>query len=328
MIAEGFIPSIESDINLPNALMVMQNNKWFRTHSNIGQPLMFTNDYSEWLIKTFNFQFTKIHKVFFYKKCTILNEIFKELTFLRMTPHLLPSAKQLIKMIINYTAGFFGFNQYGKINTKCTIISNFSKRKYDILKTKLEPLEGVCENEFFVKTYYKSPSKHEKSSLTGLPIFCSIVEYGKLRMSQILCLFDACFSPLSYRHLYSNVDNIVFVLSTCTLNDAVKPTMQSLFNESKQFFFQSNTPGHLKEEFFVNSNQNWKFVTAALMNYVLIADNFCVQKNSAFNNLSFDTAYNASLALLHNKTIVVEQTRRVCKMVNKNVETLCFTYNK
>ena len=323
MIAEGYL----SSPNSPKALLLLKNKKWSRETLNLGQPMMFTKDYADWLRNTFDFQFTTIHKVFFFKKCTLLNVIYKELTLLRMSPNLLPSTKQLIKMILNYSAGYFGMNQNGKTVAKYKIVSNVTKRKYNIVNHKLDPIQGSFNHDFYVKTVYKPSSKKHRMSLTGVPIFCCIVEFGKLRMAQVLCLFDTCLSPSSYRHLYTNVDNVVFALSTSNLMDAVQPHMKAIFNEAKQTFFQPNTPGHLKEEFLIESHQRWKFVTAAIMNYVIIADSFSVQKNCALNNMSFTDAYNASLALLNNEILVVKQDRRINKMANKNVQTMTLTFN-
>ena len=328
MIAEGFIPTTSPAHDPPKALLLLQQKKWTRQYSTSGQPMMFTKDYADWLVKTFNFQFTTIHKVFFYKKCNLLNSIFKDLTLLRMTPNLLPSTKQLIKMVINYTAGYFGLNQNGKTTAKYKIVSNISRRKFNIVNHKLDPINGSFDHDFYVKTIYKPASNQHRMSLTGVPIFCCIVEFGKLRMSQILCLFETCLSPLSYRHLYTNVDNVVFVLSCSSLNEAVQPQMQAIFENEKNNFFLVNTPGHLKEEFKIEAHQNWKFVTAAIMNYVIIADSFSVQKNCALNGLSFTDAYNASLALLNNQKLVVNQKRRVNKIANKDVHTMTMTFNQ
>ena len=329
MIAEGSIPHDLASPDLPpQALLLLLEKKWIRSSSTSGQPMMFTKDYADWLIKSFNFQFTTIHQVFFYKKCHLLNDIFRDLTLLRMTPNLLPSTKQLIKMVINYTAGYFGLNQNGKTVAKYKIISNITRRNFNIAHQKLDPVCGSTNHDFYVKTVYKPPSTQHRISLTGVPIFCCIVEFGKLRMSQILCLFQTCLSPLSYRHLYTNVDNVVFVLSTSTLNEAVLPHKKAIFDEARDQFFQLNAPGHLKEEFKIEAHQNWKFVTAAIMNYVIIADDFSVQKNCALNNMSFTDAYNASLALLNNEKLTVTQNRRVNKIVNKDVQMLTLTFNK
>jgi len=165
-------------------------------------------------------------------------------------------------------------------------------------------------------------------SSTAIPIFCCIVEFGKLRMSQILCLFQTFLSPLRYRHLYTNVDNVLIALSTPSLEAAVFPQQLEMFQKEKIDFFQFDTPGHLKEEFKIEAYQNWKFVSAAIMNYVIISDNIFVQKNSSLNNMSVEQAYGASLALLNREKIVINQTRRVNKIANKDVEMIAITFNK
>jgi hypothetical protein len=64
------------------------------------------------------------------------------------------------------------------------------------------------------------------------------------------------------------------------------------------------------------------------MNYVIIADNMSVQKNSALNNMSYQQSYQASLDLLGKRKIVIDQVRRVHKIANRDVETITMTFNK
>ena len=325
MIAEGYIPKVSGKDQF-KALLLLQDKKWTRQSSTCGQQMMFTKDYADWLVKSFNFQFTVIHKVYFYKKCDILNSIFKDLTFLRMTPNILPSTKQLVKNVINFTAGYFGLNQNGKPTAKHRLISGISK-KYNTFHHKLDEI-GSGQHDFYLKTTFKNPSTELKMSFTPVPIFSCIVEFGKLRMSQILCFFDAYLSPLKYRHLYTNVDNVVFALSTSSLDEAVEPKLRACYEHDKVHFFQPNTPGHLKEEYKIEARQNWKFVTAMAMNYVILSDNYSVQKNCALNNLSSQRAYEATLRILNHDKLTIEQTRRVNKMANKDEQTVTMVFNK
>jgi len=77
MIAEGTMPNELS----PQALLVLQENNWFSSAFTLPpEPILFTKDYADWVMQCFNFKFTKIHKVFFYNKCHLLNSIFKDLT--------------------------------------------------------------------------------------------------------------------------------------------------------------------------------------------------------------------------------------------------------
>ena len=79
VIAEGYIPKV-SGRDQPKALL-LQDKKWTWQSSTCCQQIMFTKDYVDWLVKSFNFQFTVIQKVHFYNKCENLNSIVKDLTF-------------------------------------------------------------------------------------------------------------------------------------------------------------------------------------------------------------------------------------------------------
>ena len=321
MIAEGHMP----DPSSPKALMVLQKKNWSReARTPPGQPLLFTRDYADWLRHSFNFQFTKIHQVFFYKKCHILNSIYKDLTLLRMTLNLPSSTKELIKRVINYSAGYFGLNQNGKTVARHKIVASISRRRLNIARHKYEPLD----DNFYMKTIYNPASLKTKMSCTGIPIFCCVVEFGKLRMSQILCFFQTCLSPFLYRHLYTNVDNVVIALAAPSLEAALLSDKREIYEKAKINFFQSQTPGHLKEEFNLDASQNWKFVSAAIMNYVVISDKSNVQKISSLNNLTAQESYKNCVSLLNSETIVVDQVRRVNKIANKDVEMITLTFNK
>jgi len=321
MIAEGHMP----DQSSPEALLVSQEKNWSReSHTTPGKPLLFTKDYADWPRQSFNFQFTKIHQVFFYKKCHILNSIYKDLTLLRMTPNLPSSTKELIKRVINHSAGYFGLNQNGKTVARHKIVASICRRRLNLARHKYEPLD----DNFYMKTIYNPASQEPKMSCTGIPIFCCIVEFGKLRMSQILCLFQNCLSPFHYRHLYTNVDNVVIALAAPSLEGALLSDKREIYEKAKINFFQSQTPGHLREEFNLDAAQNWKFVSAAIMNYVVISDKSNVQKISSLNNLTAQESYKNCLSLLNFETIVVDQVRRVNKIANKDVKMITLTFNK
>ena len=79
---------------------------------------MFTKDYVDWLVKSFNFQFTVIQKVHFYNKCENLNSIVKDMTF---------ELKKKWKNVINFAAGYFGLIENGKPTAKQKLIASISK---------------------------------------------------------------------------------------------------------------------------------------------------------------------------------------------------------
>ena len=161
-------------------------------------------------------------------------------------------------------------------------------------------------------------------------MYVAIVEFGKFRQAQVLCHFDKFLQPENYRHLYSNVDNILFALSTPTLEDAVYPHLKQQYDDEKKMFFNSNEPGHLKEEFHFLQDEEWKFVTPMTHNYAIITKklNTAVHKNSAINNLSSHESFETCLKLLKNQTVSVQQKRRVNKLINTEMQEQTFVFNK
>ena len=322
VILEGFIPPPYQ----LKALFQFKDKRWLRSTST-QEELMLTKDFVDWLIQHFNFQITVVHKVYFYKRCHILNSVFKELTDLRLTPGILPSAKQLLKNVINFSAGYFGLNANKKTYARHSLVANISK-KYDIFCHELQPIGSTEKHDFFIKTFHSKKRVNFVMNKSPLPIFITILEYGKLRMSQILCFFDSFLHPSKYRHLYSNVDNIVMALATPTLDDAVLELLKPEFEKEKTNFFKPNTAGHLKLEYTIPRDQEWKFVTAMPMNYVILAKQSSVQKNCALNNLTNEYAYQCSLMMLTKQRLAVQQNRRVNKIVNIDTKTVTLIFNK
>ena len=335
IILEGFVPrKSNSNSNHDNRVLLplfsKSNDKvWNRTDQTNSSPMLLTKDYLCWLTKHFNFQVTKIHSVFFYKKCKVLNSIYTELTLLRMKDNVSAPIKQLVKNVINFSAGYFGLNEKKRAKTTLRLMSGIGST-YNTKKHTAELVATFNNVNFFIVTTARAMSIKEKMSVAPLPIFVGIVEFGKKRLSEILCFFDKFMLPSYYRHLYSNVDNVLFVLSTATLNEAVDPKLFDEYCKKKvEFFNLVPLPGHLKEEVHVTPDQEWKFVSAALMNFCIITKNSnqtifkCL-----FNNLTGEEVFENSLKLLKKEKIEVMQTRRINKLVNKDVKTQIFKFNK
>jgi hypothetical protein len=321
ILLEGFIP----ETKLKQSLFLHSDHQWQRTFTCVQKPMLLSKDYLDWLILRCHFQITVIHKVFFYKKCTVLNNIFKDLIELRLTENLSLSTKKLIKNIINYSVGFFGLNSNKHKPTRLKLVHNLGRR-YNIIKNNTIFYKNV---HFFIKHSIKQLEPQVKMSCTPIPIFVMIIEFGKLRMSKILCFFDQFLLPFQFKHLYSHVDNVILALATDTLEDAVDPKKLPLFLKESKNFFISNTPGHLKLEWIIFKEQEWKFATSHCMNYALLTNNQLknVSKNSSLNNVSIQDSYDYALKLLNNQTVKVNQTRRVNKIINMDVKTTLFVYN-
>lgn len=330
IVLSGYVPHLPNR-NEPLKALVLRNktSNWTRNTFTEKEPILLTKDYLQWLIKKFNFQVTKIHQVFFYKKCDILNTLFQELVNLRMSIDILPSTKQLLKNVINFACGYFGLNNQKLKPSKLKLVTKIGKR-FDVTKQNLL-IESSIENvDFYIKQNVQKTKSISKMPFSPVPIFVMIIEFGKLRMSQILCFFDKYFVPSQYQHLYSNIDNVVIALSTPTVDEAVNPLYFLQYQNEKQNMFQPTMPGHLKLEWVLFQNQRWKFISPKIMNYAVVASdsNYSTHKNSAINNQTAEQAYATALDLFNKKTVKINQTRRVNKLLNKDVKITTFVYNK
>lgn len=316
--------SADKKFNLKPLFSRKNDEDWMRQDETTNNIIV-TRDVFDYLRQKFNFQVTSISSIFFYKKCYTFNQIFQRLVTQRADPNITICQKQLLKKIINYSTGFFGFNQNKTGQSTHKIISKITKY-YDTTRHSLTFLGELDKKTYYVKTCYKKiPTLQQKPCLSPLPIYCFIVEYGKMRMSQILTFFDYFFTPDSYRHLYSNTDNIIFALSTETIEDAVKPCLQDFFQIEKNFIFSNDKPGHLKQEFSFSKDSKWKFVSPKMQYYsILIKESSGLHKSSAFNHISTLESYNYALQLLDGECINFTQPRRCHKIVNTEMHEQSF----
>ena len=315
--------SADKTLNLKPLFFKEEEGGWSRLDETTHDIIM-TKDYLDYLRKEFNFQVSSISSVFFYKKCTTFNSIFKNLVTQRADANISLCRKQLLKKIINYSTGFFGFNQNKPGQSTHKIVSKFSRR-YDIFRHAVTILDKVENKNYYIKTTYRRPSQRTKTCLSPLPIYCFIVEYGKMKMSQILTFFDYFLDPESYRHLYTNTDNLILALSTETIDQAVKPHLQDWYEIEKSFIFSDTEPGYLKQEFYFGKETQWKFVSPLMQNYsILTCDSPGLHKSSVFKHVSTQESYNYSLQLLNRQTVTFSEPRRTHKVVNTNTHQQTF----
>jgi hypothetical protein len=328
IVLEGFVPQQK---NKP--LLLKSDGSWERVNATTpSRPMLMSKNYLVWLMKKHNFQVTRIHSVFFYKKCVALNLIFKELTVLRMTPGISPSDKQLVKNVMNFSAGYFGLNERkgGKEGGKKIYkLMQGAGRVFNLHKHEATFVGTVGENNFFIKITKKAQNSCYKLSVAPLALFVFIVDFGKMRLSQILCFFDQYLLPSKYRHLYSNIDNVLLVLSTRNLQEAVDPQLMDMFLAECNDFFTPNLPGHFKQELHFSPEHEWKFVSAVIMNYVITTNDPSRHvSKSLFNNLSIKEVFDNTVNLLNKQQVAVQQWRRVNKILNKNVTCTTLNFNK
>jgi hypothetical protein len=336
IVLEGFIPHTTANVARP-LLFKNQKQVWCRTDkTETATPMLLSKDVLCWLTKQFNFQVTHIHSVFFYKKCKVLNSIYSQLTLLRTNENISASVKQLVKNVVNFSAGYFGLNENKRAKTTFRLMSGIGS-KFHTSKHFALPVTTINNLNFFIVGTARAIKKQNYMAIAPLPIYVFIVEFGKKRLSEIMCFFDKYLLPSHYRHLYSHVDNILFVLATDTIEEAVDPLLFQEYCKKRAEFFCSCSssssrpplPGFLKQEICVTSNQEWKFVSPVMTNY-------CIKTNTSnetyfkclFNNVTGNEAFDLSFKMLKKERLEVVQTRRIDKLLNKNVQSVTYTFNK
>jgi hypothetical protein len=318
---QGFIPNLQC-----NPLLVQnEEKKWNRSNSTNNKDIIMTRDYLQYLIKTFNFQVTTISKVFVYKKCTDFSKVYQALIDKRTLDATSNSEKQLIKNIVNFSAGFYGYNAAKHQSSTSVRLVDKLGRYFNVMNTMVQPAENIEDMSFLIlKKHCLKKFIHRKACQTALPLYVMITEFGKLRLSQIMNFFEKFLMPNKYHFTYSQIDNLIIILTTETLEEAVYPHLLNQYLAEKLNFF-SVGPGMLTEEFNYGLQDNWQFVTGCVQNYCIISNRTNIHKNSSLSNITSTRSFEASVAMLNRETISIPQERRVDKMCN--TDTIVKNFN-
>jgi len=319
-VVDGYVPNNKFPHQYP-LLMQKEENKWDRYNTTEGckKGILLTKDFLLYLLRDHNFQVERIHKIYFYKKCTLLPQIFQELVSARASTTISKQEKQLLKNIVNYAAGFFGYNEM-KHQTKsvCRLVTRLPQRygHQHYYKSQISDVAWIKNSQIMFLQTTKTTRKKRMSCQSALPLYICITEWGKKRLSEVFCFLESCLSPNKYRLLYSNVDNAIIGLSTDSLEEAVENEKQ--FYGLQDQFFSPSKPGHLKQEFLLMSQDEWKFVSGFTQNYAILTNQkeTGIHKTAAMNQVSTQQAFDASCALLKCEKFSIDQTRRINKMAN------------
>ena len=324
-VVEGYVPGDRPR----NPLLIRRdenNSEWERSGRTPEGGLFLTRDYLKWIIGQFNFQVTRINKVWVYKKCKLFNVIFKHLIEQRSLDSTGQSQKEFLKSVVNYCSGYFGLNET-KMKTKIThrLVTKLSKR-YNPLTTEIKPVGSVGNVDFLILSKHFSRGQ-KRTSNHPLPIYCLITEFGKMTLSKVMCHYETFLQRDKFMFVYSNIDNLVVILSTDDIEEAVDPSLRQKFKSCQEKLFGAK-PGQLKKEFEFLSGDSWRFVSSMPQNYaVLTADSLKnVHKNNGWNATSSEASFAAACDILDRRKVQIQQERRVDKIKNTNtvLKTFCF----
>lgn len=315
-----------------------RDNKYTQqTLSHQGQ-IVLTRDYYQWLQETFGsrLHIESMDWILFYATEPCWNTIFRMLTQLRSTTQdsILVS---YLKRMINLGCGFFGART--SLNDKCTyrLVNSLPSNYAFFLHTPdMNYTMDVGNNSYFVLETRSQPKFCHtfKPSNTALPMFLSIIEFGKLRLMQILHFIQQHVYPGHFKLLYSNVDNLIFALANAnSLEEAIRPDAWLSFHQSKDLFLASaqvKEPGLAKLEWIRNGHCQWKFITLRTQHYCVVIsqqqEDANLHKTSGWSGLSSWEAYTTSKQILDGHKCSLTQTRRINKMANLKTHQVDFLY--
>jgi hypothetical protein len=246
-----------------------------------------------------------------------------------MNPLISPEEKQLLKNIVNYSAGFFGYNEQ-KHETKsvCRLVTRVPARygHEHYFKSRLSDVTVVRDTRIMFLQTTKRIRKKTMSCQSAFPLYICITEWGKKRMSEVFNFFNKFLDPRSYRILYSNIDNVIIAFATETMEEASNQIWP--IDVYKSELFSTTQPGYLKQEFCFTSNNEWKFVSGFTQNYAILTNQIetGIHKTAALNRISTRQAFDASCALLKSERFSIEQCRRINKMANMDTEVQIFHF--
>lgn len=316
---------------------------------------LFTRDSLEYYQKHHNFILTSASFILIYRKCTILPQVYSELLNMRVEAKKVDNILfvKTIKRIINYSCGYFGLNpnKAQKMSYKIYPANrrrNILENNYNLSNTSFT----WDDQEYHMYTNRKQRVKHKNNDFDckynhyvagkySLPIFASVIEYGKKRLHECLFYLHLLTRPTAIKFMYSNVDNLIFVLSEYELEDTFKTTLQHPNKQNavkivKDSFLNQNEPGKLKYEWnlvkdIANFDHQWVYASHMTCFYVAgfletTGDDTTLNndgghgKCSSLKNLSFQEMYRHYQNMKQDGVSIVSQKRRINKMLNMDCE--------
>lgn len=299
------------------------------------QDALFSRDSLAHLTENFGFRLTRVTHCFFYRRCTVLPRVFENLTLERqeLAKNGLTAKAKFIKSLVNYSTGMFGYNPAKKnavAYKNARLVSKLSYRVMHSLSTRNISFVAQAKDKSYaiVKTRAK-PLAPSRSLSVALPIYASVVEYGKARLADCHNFITWSVRPGAFRCLYSNTDNIVCALSGNTVDDVVEEKRREAFERKKHLYFGSE-PGLLSEKWSVSSPPAWKFVSPMICNYSVVIENSSQGsglpldgrcKSSGFKDLLPQEAHEMSMGQLaaggeSTEKISHMQKRRINRLLN------------
>lgn len=297
---------------------ILPYNHLLMNHTN-NQPILLTREYLEFLLTKNLVHISDLYAVIFYQTRPCMNSVYKTMIDARLQTTN-AALNSLLKQMINLSCGIFGmkYRQQSKIEVTNALPRRYTPLKHQIDFNILEDSHmSIEKNQYFILVTQKlAKLKKRPQNKMPLPFYAGIVENSKLRLIECLYFFQTHFGFDNIKLIYSNVDNLVLALCNDTLEEGVLPSQQESFIANiMNFISKDKTPGLLKNVYTLDSNQNWKLVTARVQHLIVISNDH-YNKTSSFNFQNQEEAYNIGIKMLKGIKTTLSQTKRVNKLTS------------
>jgi hypothetical protein len=276
-----------------------------------------------------------------YPRWKQFNRVFEKLIRRRNSDTLGGAEKRVIKNVINYACGYFGLNQSkDKMRHPKMRLGTKVRSTIDLSKTLIFNVESFCDEDYIIfHSTSDSSSSHRPRCCTPLPLYLCVIELGKLRLLQI---FDWLGSSLAqsgtttFRHLYTNVDNLILAFGSSSPGAHPPLDLQAGPFGAAGPDGGKPEPGGLKVEWQLGPRTGWKFASCALQNWAVITEDSDGNgdgggqenrtKTNLFTGVSAQRSYEYACQILDKEPVRLEQQRRVNKMLGTEQRTVTFNF--
>ena len=273
------------------------------------QDYLFTRDSFEHLVKNRGFVFSSASACCFYKKCPFLPQVYAGLVSEREESAEAGNTTlaNFFKCAVNFSTGMFGLkagggggggfgNGYrgGYTNgpSRVRLTSKMTPNFTNVLESVNVKLAGnVAGKDYYVARRVAPAakrrrnnaslellplqSKRRKATNAAIPIYASVVEFGKLRLLRCLEFILDTVRLGSVRVLYSQVDNLVLGLAAESLEGVLEEARRPYFDFAVGEYF-GEAPGKLVKKWLTTTAiTEPTTVTAASAAETAATANFC-----------------------------------------------------
>jgi hypothetical protein len=328
-----------------------------------GRTLL-TKDYFDYLRSNFNVEILSPPEwAVFYKIDAVFPLVYRYLLEQRNVFSGSSAVAKFYKSVVNLSCGFFGSNPSANKPSKCIRLTdkvpkNYAFKKHRIitiqdlnLETLYPPGETYHTNKnvFFVvhsRDLPPPPSTEAsplpcKPGMQSLPIFASVIEFGKLRLNEIFHFYHLHIPKERFRVVYAHVDSTILILSTPSLKEAAarpedfeKEWTESYFSPDEKI------PGKMHLEFSHDSSARWKFITAAPCTWALCKEdgsgeddrypwegkNIEIFKMPGISQRTNSDMYNNLRDILNTGKAVIPTQKRMQKLAGTQVTQIQLNY--